>query len=222
VIESLFCAVNAYRLDIGALRLQLDKLTGSVVAQPRLATAKVSTSHLVGALAAALLISAPAVAQESNKPAATKAAQALPIPPPEVLLLMIRTNIIAIDQANKTNNYTVLRALAGPDLQGLTPEQLSEKFADIRAKAIDLSPTIVVSPQLTQSPAITPKGVLHLVGFFPTQPLQVRFHMAFQPVNGFWRLAGFSLDVVPPNAPKAAAAAADKKKTTKKQESGKK
>lgn len=156
--------------------------------------------------------------------AAQPAPQQLQVPPPEVLLLMIRTNIIAVDQANKTNNYTVLRTLAGPGLQALAPEKLAEHFADMRSKQIDLAPTVVVSPQLTQAPVISPEGVLQIVGYFPTQPLQVQFQIAMQPVAGFWRLAGMTINVVPPGpgnspgaapAPAAAAPAADAKAADK-------
>jgi hypothetical protein len=158
-----------------------------------------------------------APASAKQEPAAAAAAAPIAVPPPEVLLLMVRTSIIAIDQANKTNNYSVLRALSGPTVQALTAEQLGEKFADLRNKQIDLAPTIVVQPQLIQQPAVSKEGALQLVGFFPTQPLQVHFQMVMQPVKGFWRLAGMTINVVPPGqtavgAPTTPPASAPQKK----------
>jgi hypothetical protein len=163
-------------------------------------------------LVLALLLMSPAIAQQAKSPPQQKAQQ-IQVPPPELLLLMIRTNIIAVDQANKTNNYTVLRALAGPGMQAMTPEQLSASFADMRNKQIDLAPTIVVSPQLTQNAVVSTDGILQLVGFFPTQPLQVHFQMALQPVQGFWRLAGLTINAKPPAQAAAPAKAPPAAKT---------
>lgn len=153
---------------------------------------------------------------QKRDPVSLPPQQQLQVPPPEVLLLLIRTSIIAVDQANKTNNYTVLRALAGPSLQALSPEKVADHFADMRSKMIDLSPTVVVSPQLVRQPAISPAGMLTLIGYFPTQPLQVQFEINMQPVQGFWRLAGMSINAIPPGQPAAQPSSKDAKEAPKK------
>src|SRR5258705_1911672 len=56
------------------------------------------------------------------------------VPPPELLLLMIRTTVIGLDQANKTGNYAVLRKLGGPGMQAMTQEQLAQTFAPLRSR----------------------------------------------------------------------------------------
>jgi hypothetical protein len=43
--------------------------------------------------------------------------------------------------------------------------------------------------------------MLHLVGIFPTQPLQINFQLTFQNVAGQWRLFGISVST--PEAPLA-------------------
>jgi hypothetical protein len=67
---------------------------------------------------------APAAPPAARPPAA--APQGLSVPQPEVLLLMLRSALISLDQANKTNNYSVMHALGGPLLQPQSPERLAE------------------------------------------------------------------------------------------------
>src|SRR6266700_1555261 len=74
-------------------------------------------------------------AQEKSPPActpspsaATPIAPTLAVPSPEALLLLARTTTIAIDQANKTGNYSVLHALGGPGLQAYSIAQLAKTF----------------------------------------------------------------------------------------------
>jgi hypothetical protein len=118
---------------------------------------------------------------------------------------MLRTTLLALDHANKTNNYTVLRALGGPELQKYSPEQLSQLFAGLRARGIDLSPVAVITPQVLEAPQITPESLLLLIGYFPTRPLQIRFEMAFQSVGGQWRIFGLTVRALAWQEPPAAA-----------------
>jgi hypothetical protein len=125
------------------------------------------------------------------------AATALNVPPPEVLLVLIRTTLDALNQAVQTGNFTVLRDLGSPIFQQAnSPAQLGVIFADLRNRNIDLSPVVVVTPQITEPPSITPEQLLRLVGYFPTNPLQVQFQMLFQPVNGQWRLYGMAVNTI--------------------------
>ena len=59
------------------------------------------------------------------------------------VLILIRSTLLALDHANKTGNYSVLRALGSPGFQKLTVERLAEIFAkqrnEIRAPATDAS-----------------------------------------------------------------------------------
>jgi hypothetical protein len=135
------------------------------------------------------------------------ASPALTVPPAEVLLVLIRTTLLALNQAVQTGNFTVLRDLGSPDLQAAnSPAQLGIIFADLRNRNIDLSPVAIVAPEVSEPPTITPQNMLRLVGFFPTQPLQIQFQMLFQPVNGQWRLFGMAVDAVSPSTTPAVTA----------------
>ena len=155
--------------------------------------------------AAASPTPAPPQAAPPNQPAT--ATSTLAVPPPEVLLVLIRTTLVALNQAVSTGNFTVLRDLGSPAFQAAnSPAQLGVIFAGLRNRNIDLSPVVVVTPEVSEPPQITQDQMLRLVGRFPTKPLQVQFQLLFQPVNGQWRLFGMAVDAVA--APAAAAAAA--------------
>jgi hypothetical protein len=136
------------------------------------------------------------------------------------VLILIRSTLLALDQANKTGNYTVLRDLGSPDFQANSAAQLAEIFAQERRDNIDLSGVAVIDPQLTLLPQIEANGMMHMAGFFPSVPTQVNFEMAFAPVGGRWRLFALSVSFgqaaptapqpPPPASPQAAAPAAPK------------
>ncbi|MCP3385727.1 hypothetical protein NLM31_35615 [Bradyrhizobium sp. CCGUVB4N] len=129
------------------------------------------------------------------------------------VLMLIRSTLLAVDQANKTGNYTVLRDLGAPGFQVNTAARLAEIFAKHRGDKLDLSGVAVIDPQLSLLPQIEPNGLLHMAGFFPSVPSQVNFELLFAPVDGQWRVFGVSLSVgqsapVAPAAPEPPAAKA--------------
>jgi hypothetical protein len=126
-------------------------------------------------------------------------------------IILIRSVMVALDQANKTGNYTVLRDLGSPGFQANTPARLAEIFAAQRRDNLDLSGVVVIDPQLTMLPQIEANGMMRMVGFFPSVPQQVNFEMLFAPVSGQWRLFGLSVNIgqsgpAAPQPPSAAAA----------------
>ena len=126
------------------------------------------------------------------------------------VLMLIRSTLLALDHANKTGNYTVLRDLGAPGFQVNTAARLAEIFVKQRGDKLDLSGVAVIDPQLSLLPQIEANGLLHMAGFFPSVPSQVNFELLFAPVEGQWRLFGVSLSVgqsapVAPPAPEAPA-----------------
>ena len=111
------------------------------------------------------------------------------------VLILVRTTLLALDHANKTGNYSVLRDLAAPAFQVNNPARLAEIFAGHRRDNLDLSGVAVIDPQLTVLPQIEANGMMRMAGFFPSVPKQVNFELAFAPVNGQWRLFGISVSL---------------------------
>ena len=126
-----------------------------------------------------------------------------PTPPPRPAtidrnsaFILIRTSLIALQQANQTGNYSVLRGISSPDFQSAnSPERLAQVFSNLRAKNFDLSGVVVLDPQLTVLPEIYSNGVMRMAGFFPSVPMQVYFELQFIPVAGQWRLVALAVDV---------------------------
>jgi len=133
--------------------------------------------------------------QSQPAPGATPAPRPLQIDRNSVMIL-IRTTLVALQQANQTGNYSVLRAISAPVFQNdNSAEKLAQSFASLRAKNFDLSGVVVLDPQLTVLPEIYSNGVMRFAGFFPSVPMQVLFEMQFFPVNGQWRLVALAVDV---------------------------
>jgi hypothetical protein len=126
------------------------------------------------------------------------------------VIMLIRSSLLALDQANKTGNYTVLRDIGAPGFQNNTAAKLAEIFAKLRNDNLDLSGVAVIDPQLSLLPQIEANGMMHMAGFFPSVPAQVNFELIFAPVNGQWRLFGISVSIgqaapAAPDAPQASA-----------------
>jgi hypothetical protein len=157
-----------------------------------------------GCLAIALLslIGSLALGQEAPKSKPAVPAQTgIQVPQPEVLLLLIRSALIGLDHANRTGNYSVLRELGGPGLQQHSSAQLSNAFAALRTNKIDLLPAAILTPQLVQQPAVSPEGLLQLIGYLPTQPKRIEFHIVYQPAGGQWKLFGVNVGLADAPAP---------------------
>lgn len=123
--------------------------------------------------------------------------------------MLIRSTLLALDQANKTGNYTVLRDLGAPGFQINTAARLAEIFAAQRRDNVDLSGVAVIEPQLSLLPQIEANGMMRMAGFFPSVPTQVNFELSFAPVSSQWRLFGISVNLgssapVAPTPPQAA------------------
>jgi hypothetical protein len=126
------------------------------------------------------------------------------------VLILVRSTLIALDQANKTGNYTVLRDLGAPGFQTNTAARLGDIFAGLRRDNLDLSGVAALDPQLTLLPEIGADGMMRMTGFFPSAPAQINFDLLYAPVNGQWRLYGVSVGLgqtapaAPPPPPAAA------------------
>jgi len=129
------------------------------------------------------------------------------VPAVDILVMLIRTAIVALHQANVTGNYALLREISAPDLQNTqTPASLTQAFAPLRDNNVDLGSIAVYDPSLITPPQIGPDGILRLNGFFASERGQINFALGFRVVNAHWRLVG--INVTPSFAPFGAAAPA--------------
>jgi hypothetical protein len=141
---------------------------------------------------AALLAASAAFGEESKPVQEPKPAQI----DRNGVIILIRSTLLALDDANKTGNYSVLRDLGAPGFQlGNTDARLAEIFAAQRKDNLDLSGVAVLEPQLTVLPEIEANGMMRMAGFFPSVPTQVNFELLYAPVNRQWRLMGLSVSL---------------------------
>jgi hypothetical protein len=166
--------------------------------------------------AAALVVAGPASAQNAPPAPAPAPQPAKPsVPPPENQLVMIRTTLIALHQANVTGNYTVLRDLGSPAFQSAnSAARLAEIFAHLRSQGIDLAQVVLVLPKLTRPSAVSDASLLRMTGGFDLKPVPVAFDLLFQPVAQQWRLFGISVSAAAPQQPAAPAQAPPPAKAT--------
>lgn len=140
--------------------------------------------------AAGLVVAAPAIAQQ--QPA--QQASTTPIPGELELAKMVWATMVAVDQANRAGNYSVLRDLAAPGFQAANDgAKLTEIFASLRASGVDLTNTLLIPPTYRAKPAIIQPGVLRMQGVFAMRPNAIEFDLYFQWINNQWRLFGVSV-----------------------------
>jgi len=122
-------------------------------------------------------------------------------PPPLDLaaqIMLIRNTITLINHGNLTGNYTVVRDLASEDFRRRnSAAELAATFANLRQQKFDLSPILVIDPQLAEPPREIAPGRLQMIGHFPTRPQVVQFALVFQRVGAGWMIDEVSLRVAP-------------------------
>jgi len=114
-------------------------------------------------------------------------------PPPEgEAARLIWTTLIALDHANRTGNYTVLRDLAAPGFRAANDAaRLAGVFA--RTRNLPLGRVVLHAPKLTVPPEIGEDGALRLRGRIPMRPEPVLFDMLFTQGESAWQILSLSV-----------------------------
>jgi hypothetical protein len=150
-----------------------------------------------------------------TKPAPAKPAAQAPQAKQELkmetvqLVALIKSTIMALQHANQTGNYSVLRDLGTPVFrERFDQAQLAAIFSNLRSRSVNLSPVLFLAPNLIKQPELTEGNQLRIVGDFPTQPLKIQYEMLFLQIDGVWRIDGLAVDAVPQQSTAAAPAPA--------------
>lgn len=110
------------------------------------------------------------------------------------MLKMVWSAMAAVDHANQTGNYSVLRDLGAPSFQAVNnAATLAGIFGSMRSQRTDLSTVLVVTPNFDFAPAMTDSGLLRARGSFPLRPNAIGFDLLFQNIAGQWRLFGIAV-----------------------------
>lgn len=123
--------------------------------------------------------------------------QPVQIPPPEILITLVRTTLLSLNDANLTGNYTVLHQLSSPKAQKRTTvQQLAAGFQSIRQQGTDMAIIAVANLRFVRRPVVTEQGFLRLNGEFDSSP-RITFDLFYQLVGEEWRPYAIGVGVVP-------------------------
>jgi hypothetical protein len=159
---------------------------------------------LLACVAAALPL-APVLAQQAAPQAQTQPQtqpQATVQPPPSLrpvpsqleLSKLLWSTVAAVDHANQSGNYSVLRDISAQGFQiNFNPARLTEVFAGIRNLNIDLSNALLVPPTYYEAPQLVDNDVFRVRGVFQMRPISIGFDMYFQWEQGRWKLYGIDI-----------------------------
>jgi hypothetical protein len=152
----------------------------------------------------ALGLAAAAAPLAAQAPVPAPAANQSAVPDPIVINKLIWSSMAALDQANQTGNYSVLRDLGAPSFQtNNSAATLGGIFQQLRNQQVDLGYTLVVGPTLQFPPAIVQGGLLRIRGSFPLRPAPIGFDLLFQNISGQWRIFGIAVAPIVSQAPQS-------------------
>ena len=157
--------------------------------------------YMITMMAALGLIAGPAGATKPKPTPAPTATAAAPAPAPagppigySQALILIRTSLAAVEQANETADYDVLFKLGAQGFQAANPPaRLAQLFAPLRA--YNLNAAMVLEPKFIEAPHLLPDSKLAMKGVFDVQDKHIVFSMIFTPEAGHWRLFGIGVQV---------------------------
>ncbi len=110
---------------------------------------------------------------------------------------LITSSLIALNQANSTNNYSVLRELSSPTFQANNSnEDLQEIFAEIRNSNLDFSAIVNYEPVFEAEPVLDSQNNLLVKGYFPAA-LKIEFDFVYQLIDGNFVIDVFSVSIAP-------------------------
>ena len=145
-------------------------------------------------LATAAFVGLPALAQPAERAASEAPISSQPVPSGLELNKLIWSTMAAVDHANQSGNYSVLRDNAAPGFQMLNnPAALAQIFTNLRDSRIDLSNTLLLAPTYAAPPTLVERDVVRVQGSFGLRPTAIAFDLYYQWVQGRWRLYGVSI-----------------------------
>ena len=164
-----------------------------------------------------LASAAPALAQQSagQEPPRIDRQPTIQVPPsiratPGQLELskLLWSTIAAVDHANQSGNYSVLRDISAQGFQiQFNPARLTELFSGLRRLNVDLSNAFLVPPTYYEAPQMVSDDTFRARGIFQLRPIAIQFEVYYQWEQGRWKLFGVELKpqemaVIQPAAPR--------------------
>ena len=128
-------------------------------------------------------------------------AQAQKAPPPEQQEVLIKTTLLTFNDANVTQNYSVLHAKLSKQFRDqFSPERLKEVFKPFVDQKIDIDLIASKPPIPAKVGEVDDRGVLSLSGHFDTKPSHVFYDLGYVMSDGEWRPIKINVNVKPPES----------------------
>jgi hypothetical protein len=121
--------------------------------------------------------------------------------PPEPLQqeILIKTTLLTFNDANVTQNYTVLHSKLSKQFRDqFPPERLKEVFKPFVEQKIDIDLIAAKAPIPAKAAEIDDRGVLSLNGHFDTKPSHVFYDLGYVMSDGEWKPIKINVNVRPP------------------------
>lgn len=153
-------------------------------------------SKMPGRIAPAFLLAlaGPLAAQQQPVPTVQPPPSVRPVPGQLELSKMIWSTLAAVDHANRSGNYSVLRDISAQGFQvNNNAAQLAQVFAGFRSQQVDLSNALLVPPTYTNAPQMVREDVFRVQGLFQLRPVAIGFDLYYQWEQGLWKLFGIDL-----------------------------
>lgn len=136
------------------------------------------------------------VQQVQGQPQVQPPASIRPTPSQLELAKLIWSTFAAVDQANRSGNYSVLRDTSSQGFQiANTAARLSEVFAGLRNSRIDLTNAFLVPPTYLEAPRMIREDLFQVTGIFQIRPVSLGFDFTYQWEQGQWRL--YAINITP-------------------------
>jgi hypothetical protein len=114
--------------------------------------------------------------------------------------VLIKTTLLTFNDANVTENYSVLHAKVSKPFRDQFPlDRLKEVFKVFVEKHIDFAIIATKTPLPTEEPKIDENGKLILQGYFDTTPNHVYYDLNYILSDGQWKPIKINVNVRAPD-----------------------
>lgn len=127
-------------------------------------------------------------------------AQAQKAPDTDRQEVLIKTTLLTFNDANVTENYSVLHAKLSKQFRDqFPPERLKEVFKPFVEQKIDIDLIAAKTPIPAKAADVDDRGVLSLSGHFDTKPSHVFYDLGYVMSDGEWKPIKINVNVRPPD-----------------------
>jgi hypothetical protein len=127
---------------------------------------------------------------------ATRApAFAAEIPDDDTQDVLIRTTLMTFNDANMTNNYSVLWAKSSKQVQSQIPvEKMQTAFEVFRSKGLFFEDLVTADYDSFEKAKIDSENALVLAGVFKTDNMEVKYNLRFVQNDKAWKWLAINVD----------------------------